>query len=93
MHEHAHTPSNDAPKERDPVCGMEVDPKTARHRASYGGREYVLCSASCREKLLASPEKYVSAHAHHHHEAHDHASHAPTTTSSRCACSGGSPTR
>ena len=45
---------------RDPVCGMTVDPKTAKYRADYRGREYVFCSAGCHAKFMADPEKYVS---------------------------------
>jgi P-type Cu+ transporter len=39
----------------DPVCGMKVDPHTARHRAEHAGRTYYFCSAGCREKFLADP--------------------------------------
>lgn len=45
---------------KDPVCGMSVDPHTARHRASYRGRPYYFCSAGCRTKFLADPEKYLA---------------------------------
>ncbi len=45
---------------RDPVCGMSVDPQTAKHRAEYHGHEYVFCSAGCHEKFMADPEKYVA---------------------------------
>jgi P-type Cu+ transporter len=44
----------------DPVCGMKVDPHTAKHRAEYGGRAYYFCSAGCRNKFLAKPEAYLS---------------------------------
>ncbi len=29
---------------RDPVCGMMVDPATAKHRAQHLGRAYYFCS-------------------------------------------------
>lgn len=45
---------------KDPVCGMSVDPHTAKHRASYQGRPYYFCSAGCRTKFLADPEKYLA---------------------------------
>jgi Cu+-exporting ATPase len=45
---------------KDPVCGMSVDPHTAQHRASYQGRPYYFCSAGCRAKFIADPEKYLS---------------------------------
>jgi P-type Cu+ transporter len=45
----------------DPVCGMKVDPHTAKHRAEYGGRPYYFCSAGCREKFLTDPERYLKS--------------------------------
>ena len=27
----------------DPVCGMSVDPQTARHRSDYEGQPYYFC--------------------------------------------------
>ena len=33
----------------DPVCGMEVDPHTAKHRREHGGRTYYFCSARCAD--------------------------------------------
>ncbi len=44
----------------DPVCGMTVDPHTAKHRHSYQGRPYCFCSAGCRTKFAADPEKYLA---------------------------------
>src|SRR6516162_2656057 len=44
---------------RDPVCGMTVDPATARHSAEHAGHSYVFCSARCREKFTAEPARYV----------------------------------
>ncbi|HET6907457.1 MAG TPA: heavy metal translocating P-type ATPase, partial [Rhodanobacteraceae bacterium] len=43
----------------DPVCGMEVDPATARHRAEHRGQTYSFCAARCREKFLADPKRYL----------------------------------
>ena len=48
---------------RDPVCGMTVDPTTAKHRAEYRGHDYAFCSAGCRAKFVADPEKYLSKNA------------------------------
>jgi xanthine dehydrogenase accessory factor len=39
----------------DPVCGMEVDAATARHRFEHGGQTYVFCGAGCRAKFAADP--------------------------------------
>ena len=43
----------------DPVCGMTVDPATAKHRADYRGHPYYFCSAGCRTKFIANPQKYL----------------------------------
>jgi Cu+-exporting ATPase len=45
---------------KDPVCGMEVDPRMARHRAEYAAHAYCFCSAHCREKFEADPGRYVA---------------------------------
>ena len=43
----------------DPVCGMTVDPHTAKHRADHRGHTYYFCSAGCRTKFVADPQKYL----------------------------------
>ena len=43
----------------DPVCGMKVDPDAAKHRGEHDGHTYYFCSGGCREKFLASPERYL----------------------------------
>ena len=48
---------------KDPVCGMNVDPATSKHRADYKGRTYHFCSARCRERFLAEPLKYLAQEA------------------------------
>ena len=44
----------------DPVCGMSVDPATAKHRHTHQGQDYFFCSAGCRTKFIADPDKYLS---------------------------------
>jgi P-type Cu+ transporter len=44
----------------DPVCGMSVDPHTAKHTASHAGRPYAFCSARCRERFVADPARYLA---------------------------------
>jgi Cu+-exporting ATPase len=43
----------------DPVCGMSVDPATAKHRDDYKGETYFFCCNGCRTKFSADPEKYL----------------------------------
>jgi P-type Cu+ transporter len=45
---------------KDPVCGMTVDPHSAKHRHVHDGRPYYFCSGRCREKFAADPVKYLS---------------------------------
>ena len=44
---------------KDPVCGMSVDPHTTEHKAEHHGQPYYFCSAGCRAKFLADPERYL----------------------------------
>jgi Cu+-exporting ATPase len=45
----------------DPVCGMRVDPDAAKHRADHAGRSYYFCSAGCRTKFLADPQRFLAS--------------------------------
>ena len=45
--------------ERDPVCGMAVDPAGTPHHANHAGRSYHFCGARCRERFLAMPDDFV----------------------------------
>ncbi|MGH3053897.1 MAG: heavy metal-binding domain-containing protein, partial [Gaiellaceae bacterium] len=50
------------PAIKDPVCGMTVDPATARGgSAVHVGRTYYFCNPRCREKFRAEPERYLTA--------------------------------
>ncbi len=49
-----------APSVKDPVCGMTVNPATAKHRAEHDGHPYYFCCAGCRTKFLADPQKYLA---------------------------------
>ena len=54
-------PAPFAAKAKDPVCGMDVNPATARHKTVHGEREYLFCSAGCLAKFQANPEKILSS--------------------------------
>ena len=56
---HHHYPSKRAAEVRDPVCGMTVDPATAKHHTEHAGHSYFFCSARCREEFTAEPARYV----------------------------------
>jgi YHS domain-containing protein len=59
-----------ADKVKDPVCGMDIDPKTAAGMSEYQGQTYYFCSQGCKKSFDREPEKYVgkqtSAHTGHH---------------------------
>ncbi len=59
-HEHA---GDTSAKAKDPVCGMTVDPHTAKHRAEHGGKTYYFCAAGCRTKFVADPARYLEPEA------------------------------
>jgi P-type Cu+ transporter len=49
------------PKQKDPVCGMDVNPASARYKMRHQGKEYFFCSAGCLAKFEANPEKILSS--------------------------------
>ena len=46
---------------KDPVCGMNVEPSTAKHKLDHAGKTYYFCCASCLEKFRARPDDYLAA--------------------------------
>jgi len=44
---------------KDPVCGMDIDPKTAAGNSEYKGETYYFCSPGCKKSFDADPEKYA----------------------------------
>src|SRR6476646_4818617 len=50
-------PSLAVVKVKDPVCGMDVAPATAKYKFDHAGQSYFFCSAGCLEKFRADPEK------------------------------------
>jgi P-type Cu+ transporter len=63
MHDHAHVHHDHAHTVTDPVCGMTVDPQTAKQRAEHDGHMYYFCSARCQEKFVIDPSAYLEKHA------------------------------
>jgi Cu+-exporting ATPase len=57
--DHAHIAGSTKPA-IDPVCGMRVDPVTAKHRFSCNGEQYFFCSERCRARFEAEPEKFLA---------------------------------
>ena len=65
-HTQAHTHGSDCAHAHhgaealDPVCGMSVNVETAKHQHHHEGQDYYFCSAGCRTKFMADPEKYLT---------------------------------
>jgi Cu+-exporting ATPase len=61
-HDHSHRHGHAAGAGQgviDPVCGMTVDPHATAHRHTHQGHTYYFCSAGCRTKFAADPQKYL----------------------------------
>ena len=43
----------------DPVCGMQVDERTAQYRTEYKGKTYYFCAPGCKKAFEPEPEKYL----------------------------------
>jgi Cu+-exporting ATPase len=44
---------------KDPVCGMNVDPRSAPPAETFGGTTYYFCSQGCAEKFRNLPAKFI----------------------------------
>ncbi|MBI3772746.1 MAG: YHS domain-containing protein [Gammaproteobacteria bacterium] len=44
--------------EKDPVCGMLVDPEHTAGQRDYQGRNYYFCSPACLAKFDQAPQRY-----------------------------------
>ena len=45
----------------DPVCGMQVDPQTAKHTSTYQGQTYYFCAPGCKRAFDAEPQRYLQS--------------------------------
>src|SRR3954471_967671 len=43
----------------DPVCAMQVDPRSAAGSVEYEGEKFYFCSAGCVERFRENPGRYV----------------------------------
>ncbi|MET0657071.1 MAG: heavy metal translocating P-type ATPase [Steroidobacteraceae bacterium] len=60
---------------RDPVCGMKVT-GASPHFAEYNGTRYFFCSAGCRAKFAADPDRYLQPRPADHEHVGGHKHHA-----------------
>jgi len=47
-------------REKDPVCGMTVDPGKAAAKQEFRGNTYYFCSKRCAERFAKEPEKFLA---------------------------------
>lgn len=45
--------------EKDPVCGMQVNPASAAGKSEYQGKTYYFCNAGCKRKFDQNPQQYA----------------------------------
>ena len=64
----------------DPVCGMQVDERTAAASSVLDGRSYYFCSTGCKQKFEASPSAYVGTPAPSGDTGHPGHAHHPAQT-------------
>jgi len=74
-----------APRVKDPVCGMIVEPLKAAGKVEHGGNAYYFCSPRCKERFEKEPEKYLAAPGmggmeRTHVHTHEHAGTPPADT-------------
>ena len=63
-HPHGPPPPPEGDKVLDPVCGMTVDPKTAKGGSHvHKGATYHFCNPRCRERFAAEPLKFLAPQA------------------------------
>ncbi|WXG41729.1 MAG: YHS domain-containing protein [Candidatus Freyarchaeum deiterrae] len=59
---------------KDPVCGMNVDEKTAKYKSEHMGKTYYFCNQACKTTFDENPMEYMgtgrqsghSGHSGHH---------------------------
>ena len=44
---------------KDPVCGMDVNPKEAAGKSEFRGATYHFCGPSCKREFDGDPEKFA----------------------------------
>jgi P-type Cu+ transporter len=48
-------------REKDPVCGMTVEPSKAAAKQEFRGNTYYFCSKRCAERFAKEPERFLAA--------------------------------
>ena len=63
----SHDPASHSPSTTvDPVCGMSVDPGSAKYSSEYEGQTYYFCSLMCLNAFEDQPQQYLSSRSGNH---------------------------
>src|SRR5271167_799610 len=54
------TPGPASVLEKDPVCGMNVNPATAKNTHEHDGKKFYFCCPGCAEKFKSNPAGYLN---------------------------------
>jgi YHS domain-containing protein len=46
--------------QKDPICNMIVDEKSAKYKSDYKGKTYYFCSQFCKTKFDKDPSKFAA---------------------------------
>jgi len=61
---------------RDPICGMDISPSTAKFQADHEGEHFCFCSEGCLTKFMSqnpgAVKKMPTESAGHEHEGMHH---------------------
>jgi len=55
---------------KDPICGMNVDEKTAKYKSEHMGKTYYFCSQVCKTTFDNNPMEYTDTDEHSSHSMH-----------------------
>ena len=53
-------PGEEIAMEKDPVCGMDVNPRNAPAQSNFQGRTFYFCSEDCKQRFDREPHRYVA---------------------------------
>ncbi|MBI4304514.1 MAG: YHS domain-containing protein [Chloroflexi bacterium] len=45
---------------KDPICGMDVDMRTAPAKSEYQGKTYYFCAPGCKSQFDKDPDRYIT---------------------------------
>ena len=62
---HQSVPAANTTTTKDPVCGMSVDPTTAKVSRTYAGTTVFFCGSHCGDKFDQDPERYLKTESSH----------------------------